>query len=314
VELLVVIAIIGVLVGLLLPAVQAAREASRRSSCKNHLKQMGHAVHSFLSATGFFPTGGHTHDVTGILFDGQTLAAGAKSPTPVTPSQGSIPRTPPHQTAGWTYQVLPYMEQLAVYEQASNDWGFNAGATARTAIPTYFCPSRRSAGSKGHLPNGRARSDYAASAPGSQPTQPPVTSNFVDGVSGGLIEKQRTLGTRNSATAASATDGLSKCLLFGERWIDPTVTGLDCPGEYTGWLSGWSPDTIRINSAPPASDGVWVGAATHFKAHFFFGGPHPGTIETCMGDGSIRSVSYGIDPLVWWRAGSRNDGTPASLD
>jgi len=303
-----------VLVGLLLPAVQMARESARRSSCKNNLKQMGNAIHSFISATTFLPTGGHTHDVTGVLFDGQTLAAGAKSPTPAMPAPGSVPRSPPHQTAGWTYQILPYMEQIAIYEQPTNDWGFNAGATAKALITTYFCPSRRSGSSKAILPSGRARTDYAACGPGSQPSQPPVTSNFIDGVSGGLIEKQRTLGTRSSTTTASAADGLSNCVLLGERWIDPTVTGLDCPGEYTGWLSGWTPDTIRLNSAPPAPDGVWGGSGTHFKAHFFFGGPHPGTVEVCMGDGSVRSVSYTIDPMVWWRAGQRDDGAVIKLD
>src|SRR5580700_5501585 len=57
IELLVVIAIIAVLIALLLPAVQAAREAARRAQCVNNLKQIGIAIHNYVTTFNVLPFG-----------------------------------------------------------------------------------------------------------------------------------------------------------------------------------------------------------------------------------------------------------------
>ena len=119
IELLVVIAIIAVLIALLLPAVQAAREAARRVSCTNNLKQIGVALHNYLSATGVFPPGRFNSHIAG-----QGNCWGAYS------------------------QLVPYLEQDAVFNSFNFSLAPDSTATSvanstgfQTFLTTLICPS-----------------------------------------------------------------------------------------------------------------------------------------------------------------------------
>ena len=76
----------GVLVALLLPAVQSARHAARRMQSSNNLKQIGLALHNYHDTYQAFPPA-YTTDA-----DGQPLLS-------------------------WRVIILPYVEQLPLYEQ-----------------------------------------------------------------------------------------------------------------------------------------------------------------------------------------------------
>src|SRR5215468_6994343 len=100
IELLVVIAIIAVLIGLLLPAVQKVREAAARTQCVNNLKQIGLAFHNHHDQFQFFPSGGWDW-ITPPTYVNGAPAVGAD------------------QQAGWGFQILPFIEQEAVWRGGS---------------------------------------------------------------------------------------------------------------------------------------------------------------------------------------------------
>jgi prepilin-type N-terminal cleavage/methylation domain-containing protein len=162
VELLVVIAIIGILVALLLPAVQSAREAARRAECQNHLKQIGIGFLNHESARKILPGAGWSP-----WFVGDPLWGTGRS-----------------QPGGWMYQVLPYVEEQAVFDLTGDGQKTVVTPQQKTAavtmqqtpVTTFNCPSRRPAKVYGFalpatwtpLNSGSitavARGDYAANA------------------------------------------------------------------------------------------------------------------------------------------------------
>jgi len=130
IELLVVIAIVGVLIGLVLPAVQKVREAANRLICKNNLKQVGLALHSYHSAHDSFPSG----HASLLLSPGWTMPAGMCN------------AYPPEGGPGWSFfaTLLPYLEQDNLYRSINLLLPIADAANAsarRTPVKTYICPS-----------------------------------------------------------------------------------------------------------------------------------------------------------------------------
>jgi len=125
IELIVAVAIISVLMAILLPTVQAVRESSRRTSCKTHLRQMSLGILQHESKTGYLITGGWSPLWLGVA---ERTADG-------------------RQPGGWTYNILPYIEEMGWHSSVNGVTAATAGhayqALAMADVPMFNCPSRR---------------------------------------------------------------------------------------------------------------------------------------------------------------------------
>ena len=248
VELLAVLAIIGTLIGLLLPAIQRSREMGRQAQCSNNLKNMGLALANYEQAKKRFPPGNEHL--------GQRLHA-------------------------WSSFVLPFMEQSAVSNRIdySKPWDDPSGNLAQVdvTIPTYVCPS----GVK-QFPG---KQDYggilgAYIKPSGEPLSPLTPRDEHGGV------LYATDGDyRQSATAVSVSDGLSRTLLVAEA-VDRDSTGDDTHFQGDAcWACGTNcfPLNSRVINDPNV-DG--------------FRSRHSGGLYSLFGDGHVSFLNDRLDVQV----------------
>jgi len=293
VELLVVIAIIGILVALLLPAVQAAREAARRMECSNNLKQIGLGCHNFHDTYKRFPPG--------ILAETNPQPAAA---------------TTAHQFVGALVYLLPYVEQQNLYDEIDNaldinvdhfpgisyggskpiqEW-FLTQATwdaAHNQISGFECPTANpytnTDGTFAYLYTADVNTVHGGSWSSTLPdlgrTNYAPCAGGIGRGSGGWERYKGAFWSRSKNRFRDMLDGTSNTIMFGEvlgDYGDPNA-----PKKLTyafTWMGmGEMPTGWRLPS--PTSQPAW----------YQNGSLHPGIVQFCLGDGSVRSVSGTVD-------------------
>lgn len=309
VELLVVIAIIGVLVSLLLPAVQSAREAARRTQCINHLRQMGLASHLLLDTYKTFPGAGI-------------------GPWPSVTLRGDSVVPPDEQWIGWGYQILPFMEETAIYSIRGSIPNapfipplFVERLIAIKPITFFFCPSRRSPSTQ----ENRYLMDYASSVPTNlnlNSTSPPTfdwgeywcgidphsrnTNGQAKCTALGIIARAPRFG--KATRLKQVTDGLANTMMYGEKWIRTTAYQTGEWYDDRGWTDGYDPDVVRSTALPPRRDD----AIDADNDPYAMGGAHGSGFNACFGDNAVHTVGWDVDPTVYNRWGHRKDGFAAT--
>jgi prepilin-type N-terminal cleavage/methylation domain-containing protein len=299
IELLVVMAIIAILVALTIPAVFKAREVANRLTCTNNLRQMGFAFQSHHSQFGYYPTAG-AGDLAGPAYNTNSSAG----PTPVSGYT---------QTAGWAFQLLPYMDAETVWSGDPTQ-SASANLTAVVGKPQkfYFCPTRRApitgnyrnAGYPSQLVYGgvggiqgnnftAALNDYAG-CNGNATTG--------TGVNSGVVRSQA--AGKSIVSQDMITDGTSTTLMLGEKAVNPNggtgVLSEDDMG-YTAGFTALNYNTIRFTAPTllPVRDRQLISVSGGA-----FGSAHAGTWNGLMADGSVKSLSYAIDPTVYAAIGT----------
>lgn len=341
IELLALMFIIGLLVALLLPAVQQSREASRRLQCKNHLKQLGLALHMYHDAHSVLPPAMILAG-RGEPYGGGLLPLGVFDHV----AMGISPGIEPDRIhANWVMLLLPFLDQTNVYQAFDLNLPVDdlSNAAARTTdLFVMKCPSdsynerpyERAllAGTHGHT---YARSNYGLNVGPNPPCflfQPGCSNGFHTGTND-LINTNATLwgsgaaGFNVSFSFKHFPSGLSNLAAVDEirAGIDPIdprgAWALGKVGASLTAVHAFGPNTTDV---PDGIDSCTMLTLTYSQAELKrLGMPctdspipgnfaatsrsqHAGLVNLLKLDGSVESVNNNVSQEVWYQWHSKD--------
>ncbi len=294
IELLVVIAIIAVLMALLLPAIQKVREAANNLRCKNNLKQIGLAIHTFHNDFSALPPS--------RVDDGAT----------------------------WCVYLLPYLEQGALHDRfdLTHPWPGQSAPEVSTTLRLFVCPSRRNPMLSTQGDTNSGIGDWPG-WPGSYVTSPhkpgptgdyaaclghTLNDDATDGLnqgSGAFGNKVRNPGETTAVRLppgfrpgpgplriTDIRDGTSNTLFLGEKHVHVNNLGRKEGPNWAGTQRCW--DNCMFNGDNLATSGRAAGPTNPLaradepcgSSSRRFGSWHAGGVNFVLGDGSVRSLGF----------------------
>ncbi|MCH8840638.1 MAG: DUF1559 domain-containing protein [Planctomycetes bacterium] len=116
---------------------------------------------------------------------------------------------------------------------------------------------------------------------------------------------------------AKITDGASHTFLLGEKYVRDDLYEGGSKSDDKGWIDGWDPDAIRSTCFQPYSDSdgyQFQPLNNPFDLFgrdrdvYYFGSAHPGGFHGVFADGSIRTLNYDIDVVLFNGLATRAGG------
>jgi prepilin-type N-terminal cleavage/methylation domain-containing protein/prepilin-type processing-associated H-X9-DG protein len=346
IELLVVIAIIAVLIGLLLPAVQKVREAANRMKCSNNLKQIGLALHNYHDVNGVFPP---SADVNPVPFPSGSnkgwqpywFVSWCVRIYPFIEQDNIYKQTDAemNDTAFSAPSPRYYPWRKEFLGLGTVQPMFSCPSDSRTLKPFFYSAGPYNVAFTAYL--GVSGVSHRGS-PGSgipNDERDPVT-NLLTGMSGVLIPGINTgNGLQGSVSIATILDGTSNTIVVGER---PPSADLFFGWMFAGYgnegdgdcdvVLGMSernennPNGTTDPAGNPCSVGnkdpnatsplPWKfqpGSIYNQCDQFHFWSFHTGGANFLFGDGSIRFLTYQINPNTQRALATRAGGEVVQL-
>jgi len=343
IELLVVIAIIAVLISLLLPAVQSAREAARRAQCVNNLKQLGLAAHNYLSSQACFPSQSMPNNAncTGCwsLSWGDSILGQMEQGPMFNALNFSLSMTdPPNTTVGYTLLPTFICPSDNVKTRPANPWAplsyhANVGGPGTISTwsgviipgtnPWYNNSNNQGAVGTESITDGTSNTAMWSEAligindPGtghgnlvlrSDPRAVralflvPITLTHDDGVNGGanaLSFAQQCANIPGSTVSLGTRN-------VGDHWN----LGLAYAIPNNAYSHVNAPNNPRCTYTNSEDDTYWCGTMCSVAPT----SNHPGGVNVCFADGSVRFIKNSVNLQTWWALGTRSGDEVVSSD